>query len=791
MVPVNRTQFQDRSASDGTPTVKSLVEYGIKDLLRNAPKGPRNMTSRVIFESGRQGQNHQNHPQFPSNGQSSPRPLLAPPGQVVQRIGPLPPDHPLQVEIEELKETRKRRQYYWVGLIEDLGEDEWENLANYDRQRWEEENRLADQRFEELAGQIKLAEMGIIEDSARPKVPLSGGQEYNKPGSGNEKTNARKALRLRTSKRRRRQGTNPQAPSNQLTGGQHFKVSKVQQTRPSPNHPRGSILWTEDKKMEAVQHWMDEIGMNRNPLEEAHENSSGLEMMVDTDEIMSDSDYARNHDIYHKAMSNSPLQFQEQDELAIKNTGNRTARNSRTAFEAVELSAEPLWTAEEDAIFEEAEAAREAYRSRLAQLMTVQNERCGLIEPPETARLARDEHASNPPTKDIAIPRDIGTIGATTEVADPMAEPQGQNPLAVMPNQAERTTPAGYGESVMDALLVQLGTSQLSLRDLALAATRDVEEPPLSTIMADEGNQSGVTAAAGLIALAHSTTWDTQKPARPMSMAQEGEQSEVVPEEGMFESGLAESQILADLEQSLVGTPTEEQPDVSGVDDLRALALAAAQGVVESEEPYAVPTMGEQMDAFTLEDLRALALAATEDLKETKQTRRGQRSAEKPAALTVLDMQASALSAVDDSGVPGLSGTRASDEMTREVTTGDSVSTVPLADRDQVGAEMIVKESRGGFQIRPVAADFMDIDMVAVETVDMRDVPGPDAEISGQLAGDSDSRKRSNGPVLAMKSPPNLETPSITDKPQTLYVGILPQDITRIEMEELFSGFHM
>lgn len=685
--------------------------------------------------------------------------------------------------MNELKETRKRRQYYWVGLIEDLGEDEWENLANHDRQRWEEENRLADQRFEELAGQIKLAEMGIIEDLARADVPhsLSGGEEYDRLWSGSEKTEARKTQRLRALERRRGHGTNPQVPLIQRTGRQHFKVSKVQHTRRPPDYPRGSILWTEDSKRKAVQHWMDETGMNWNPLVEAHEVSSGLGIMVDTDEKMSYRDYALNNDVYHKAMSDSPLRLPEEDEFAIDNTGNRTVRDSRTAFGAVELNAEPLWTAEEEAIFEEAEAAREATRMRLAQLMTVQNERCGLIEPPEIARLARDGLASKPPTKDIAIPRNISTVGAATDVADPMAEPQGQNLRAVMANQAERTTPVGDGESVMDALLVQLGTSQLSLRELALAATRDVEEPPVSTIMAGHGNQSAVTAPADLIALAHSTTRDAQKPARPVNVAQEGEQSGVVHEEDMIELGLAESQILAEFEQSLVGTTSEEQPDVSGVDDLRELA----------EEPYVVPTMGEQMNAFILEDLRALALAAIEGVDETEQCLRGERPAEQPASSTALDMQTTAFSTTNDSGVPGSLGTRGSDEMQRELTHGDSVSTVHLADEDQARAETIAKESRRGSQIRPVAADFMDIDMVAVKTVDMCDVPGSDTEIRGPPARNSNIIKGFNDPSKPMKTPRVLEVPSTNDGPHTLYVGILPKDVTKAQLKELFSGFDM
>ncbi|KAI9755696.1 MAG: hypothetical protein M1835_000798, partial [Candelina submexicana] len=76
---------------------------------------------------------------------------------------PLPADHPLMVEMAELKRTRDTRKRYWAGLIPNLG-DEWQNPASIDRQQWEEEENLADNKFADLAGQIKMAEMGMSEE---------------------------------------------------------------------------------------------------------------------------------------------------------------------------------------------------------------------------------------------------------------------------------------------------------------------------------------------------------------------------------------------------------------------------------------------------------------------------------------------------------------------------------------------------------------------------------------------------------------------------------------------------
>ncbi len=72
----------------------------------------------------------------------------------------LPANHPLMEEMAELKATRKKKQLYWAGLIPHLGE-EWENPASVDRQQWELEESLADDKFAELAGQIKMAELGM------------------------------------------------------------------------------------------------------------------------------------------------------------------------------------------------------------------------------------------------------------------------------------------------------------------------------------------------------------------------------------------------------------------------------------------------------------------------------------------------------------------------------------------------------------------------------------------------------------------------------------------------------
>ena len=761
-----------------------------QDPPRNAPSGPRSMTDRVSFNSGRHDRNHQPHQQPLWNGRSSPMMSpFAPPDQPVRRIGPLPPDHPLKVEMEELKQTRKSRQYYWAGLIEDLGEEEWENLANYDRQRWEEENTLADQKFEDLAGQIKLAEMGIIDASTQPEASLSlSATQGSKLETSKERTRTRRARRKRPLERGRRHDTKPQAPSSRRPNRQNPKISKVSNVRPTPKYPRGSVIWTEDGKIEAVQKWMDEMGMNRTSIRDENGESLVADGSMRSDEMMSNGGYSRSNDPDHEAMSDSPLRFPEQDDLAADNVGNGAVRNSEPTLKAAELSAEPLWTAQEDAIFEEAEATREAHRMQLAQLMTIENERRGLLDPSKTARLAQDDRIS---AKTIDESSFIETEGIAMDIAGSTTETQGQHPSAVMANRADQTTAAHNAKSIMDALLIQLGASRQSLQDLALATTRNVEKPPLSEVMSNEGNQSEITAAASLNAMAPTATRTVQTLDPSTTVPQDGDQLGVSTQENTSLESLAESQLLAEFEQSLVGTPTEEQPDMSTMEGLRAFALTATQGVEESEELYVAPTTGEQIDAFSLEDLQTLALAVTEGIKEAEQSQSGEIHVERPAALTMLDMQALALAATNGLEVPEPLETLASDGVHREVTAADSALTVPGADEDQVEAKVVVKKSTGGYRKRPVAGDFMDIDMVPVETVDMQDVPSSDSEISGQITRDREDIKNSNGPVKPMESPSEFGAASTDDGPHTLYVGVLPKDVTKAQLEELFTGFNM
>ena len=132
----------------------------------------------------------------------------------------LPPDHPYMIEMKELKMTREHRRLYWLGVSDAIG-PEWENPASFDRQMWETEERLADQKFAMLSGQIALAERGIY-------------------ATGDMKIHS----------------LAPPDPNRNST------VKARESTRPTESNrsKRQMIQWTEKKNEEAVSTWMNEMG---------------------------------------------------------------------------------------------------------------------------------------------------------------------------------------------------------------------------------------------------------------------------------------------------------------------------------------------------------------------------------------------------------------------------------------------------------------------------------------------------------------------------------------------------
>lgn len=73
----------------------------------------------------------------------------------------LDPNHPLIVEMAQLKAERERKRLVWAEFAENFPED-WRKPESPDRQRWNEEWKLADEKLEEVAGLIALAKSGNL-----------------------------------------------------------------------------------------------------------------------------------------------------------------------------------------------------------------------------------------------------------------------------------------------------------------------------------------------------------------------------------------------------------------------------------------------------------------------------------------------------------------------------------------------------------------------------------------------------------------------------------------------------
>ena len=186
-------------------------------------------------DKGSQRQDSNNH-NTPLHGPDNPQPPVI--------LKALPQSHPLVLEMMELKHTREQRRMYWAGLANDIGE-EWENAASYDRQRWEMEERLADQKFQELSGQVALAERGLSLDGVaipRATRQYTGTQQYQRS----------EALISRQRQNRGRTGY--------WGRGNHQRQSRKMK------------IWTESKHTQEVERWVKDVGMNETPRPEPPES---------------------------------------------------------------------------------------------------------------------------------------------------------------------------------------------------------------------------------------------------------------------------------------------------------------------------------------------------------------------------------------------------------------------------------------------------------------------------------------------------------------------------------------
>ncbi|KAI9875201.1 MAG: hypothetical protein M1830_008765 [Pleopsidium flavum] len=400
--------------------------------IMNAPQAPRAMSGQSIG-----GQQQRARP--PDLQRLPPLPTttnFGSPNLSSTRPGPLPRDHPLKCEMEELKDTRKRRQFYWAGLIEDLGDEESGNPANCDRQRWEDEERKADDKFEQLAGQIKLVEMGF-------PVGIMESQETSRSGSAGRKR-VRNDPPNGPRSRGKRDGRGRDGIQNRR---QQYKVPLHQQDRDgrlhanfrgnNPNVPtRRPMVWTKQKQASAVDQWMEEMGMPtsyQKPNHHEHEVVLGGSSASDEDKAGTDAESLREDNFGCPSTLSTPLGFSD---ASFKRHGSASEYGLATR-----RVVQRQWTAVEEMAFEEAEREREDQRLLLGR---------SLVEDEETRTVAgRDGQVVMQPYREATSNVDFGDAILSPQTA---LETENKDVMSALMSSLDKQRPRTYHETPSKAV---------------------------------------------------------------------------------------------------------------------------------------------------------------------------------------------------------------------------------------------------------------------------------------------------------------------------------------------------
>ncbi|KAL9118784.1 MAG: hypothetical protein Q9187_004663 [Circinaria calcarea] len=238
---------------------------------------------------------------------------------------PLPADHPLMIEMAELTVTRERRRLYWAGLANELDE-EWRNPAGLDRQNWQEEERLADKKYAELAGQIMLAERSL---------PIIGASQVSDIGQHDPNLG------------------NPFDDKKADRGSRDGKPYR------SYVKPRETVVWSDEKKLSAVDKWMEDMGATA-PLARVEslfigdsDSSNGAMSPKHVEEWIDQGIVGSEIGPHHSLEPNSFL-------LGGYSTKPLVPEHHIESF--IDNGVKRIWTSEDEAAYEEAEAERELQR---------------------------------------------------------------------------------------------------------------------------------------------------------------------------------------------------------------------------------------------------------------------------------------------------------------------------------------------------------------------------------------------------------------------------------------------
>ena len=266
-------------------------------------------------------------------------------------------DHPLMVEIAELKAVREKRRMYWAGLSEQIGE-EWDNPMSYDRQRWKTEEALADKKFQELSGQIALAERGIlvtdVPRNTEPKRAAQGHCVSSVVPSGRGESNARRGRAMRRPKWKLE--AEPAEIQTELKSSSISNLVPSRQEadrfRAAPRHADYKV----DKQAEAVSRWMDDVGLHFDPHNPAPPpiaiGTSDDSIHIDSEDNMSSVD--------HEAL------FMSDDQNNTPYGPRKRFRNTEYHSSPIELEIQSRKIAEDEIISKAVEDRQETQRLQIA-----------------------------------------------------------------------------------------------------------------------------------------------------------------------------------------------------------------------------------------------------------------------------------------------------------------------------------------------------------------------------------------------------------------------------------------
>ena len=582
------------------------------------------------------------------------------------RCVPLPDDHPLNMELADVRHQLRLREVYWEGLAREIP-DEMDNPGSYDYQRRKAEMNSFNETIGELLKRINLAEQG------RTPVDAPASLAYRPTESTRERSVMSPAERRQDKTRERlrqeqRAALNPgpeQQPLNTRFDRQSFNPgTEVQPFNPGPGHqsfnPGSQVqqlvtgpswqplnLGPERQQLHTASQRTD--WRDRHSTERYHERSHGV---VWTPDVQADAVWTFHRDMAPRVERATPQTRGPQDDLPLfigsdegtppphsplfftddiySNHGDVVATDVNRLAESRAVRWEDDGY-DDDAVFDEAEAAREAERINLAaafmnqmsvEMSTMNTEQPAIanaqitdprlrqVEQPAPIEMAieglqHEEMMIEEGPHQIEIPAPVQPLPATLTAEDGAQHIEMPSPIRPLPASSQRNStveraeeaddvktvsqtraPTGHmpidqTTSFLDNLLDNLESHAETneIENLSPDA-REIYEGIMRELSRNSSDSSEQEADASRMAAAS----DTPAASSPVMMA-ESEHPGPVSSPTPPQAATSSPMILAEPEQlGSVRSPSPPQsiPVVDNV--MRATALAALEAIRAEQE---------------------------------------------------------------------------------------------------------------------------------------------------------------------------------------------------------------